>query len=210
MRFRPDDPDSGNDYFDGPDLPDPEPEVKKEKEEERPRYTPDDPRYWDDDDSEWGPLPSPGRENLRRWILGGVLLLCAILLTALWIRYLTPVETEASRAGYIEVIGKEGQVLKSFEGVMLPYRELMDTARVYDEDFLFSTRNDTLAARLKLAELHGTPVRLGYVRYRLALPWKGKTTVIVTSVDSVDPTTLLPPDRRPEPGILPSNPQKEQ
>lgn len=199
MIFRPRDTEEENDYFDGPDLPDPEErKVEEKKEEKKPRYTPEDPRYWEDEENEWEPLPTPRRSLVRKLILYGGALLAIILLTVFYIRWFTPVVTDATQAGYIEKIQKEGQFLKSFEGRMLPYRELMDTARVYDEDFQFSTRNDTVAARLKMAELRGEPVRVTYKRYRHVLPWKGNTEVTVIAVDSVDPAKLLPPDRRPE------------
>ena len=47
--------------------------------------------------------------------------------------------TEACETGYVDRIEKSGQLLKSYEGVLLPYKNLMDTLRPYEGDFRFST-----------------------------------------------------------------------
>ena len=74
----------------------------------------------------------------------------------------------------------------------------MDTTRVYDKDFVFSTVNDTVAVTLRRMQYKNRPVRVEYEVYHAAVPWRGDTRYIVVRVDSVDPRTILPPDRQPE------------
>lgn len=178
-----------NDYFEA------EPQEEKPKAPKPPRIEPDDPRYYDEEESEWEHLQPRRSLKFYLWLaLAGVVLGFII---AGYIRYFSPKQDDAYVYGYIELIDREGVLFHTFEGTLLPYREMMDSNRVYREDFHFSVGSDSLAARIKAVEKRGLPVRLGYRRYRGVLPWRGATPVIVTSVDSVDPRRLLPPDANP-------------
>ena len=183
---------SNSDYFDGPDLPD-----KPKKAPKQPEPTPDDPEYWYRDESEWDHLTIGGnRKKLWLWVaLAGVVV---GLLITLYIILFTPAASEASVCGYVEQIETRGVAFKTFEGVLLPYKELKDTTRVYRQDFLFSVRDPKVAANLRRMQYANQPVRIEYERYRVGLPWRGDTRVLVTSVDSVDPGKILPPEFAPE------------
>lgn len=172
--------------------------VEKPKEPKKPVYKPDDPRYYDERESDWEHLkPSPYRH--RKLIIYGVtLLIFFMVLLGLYIYYFTPQVEEAETYGYVENVEKRGLVFKTYEGVILPYRSVMDTARVYDKDFVFSAKDEHIAAELKKKQQSGKPVRVEYVRYRTSLPWRGEEKTVVVNVDSVNPTKLLPPDRTPE------------
>lgn len=178
------------DYFDGPDIPDtPAPE-------ERPRLRPDDPRYWEEDEDEFEHI-MPRRRGAWFWIWLGV---AAVVIGILWgaYRYMfTPKVDTATQYGYVDWIEHHNAMFDSFEGVILPYKCLMDTTRVYEGDFRFSTRSDELAARLKSMQYANRPVRVNYDVYRSRMPWRGETKVIITRVDSVDERDILPPDRAP-------------
>ena len=183
-----------NDYFDGPDVPD---KPVKEKEPKGPVYQPDDPEYWDQPESEWEHL-KPKRRNWRFWaLLGGAAVIIGIFV-ALYIRYFTPYIKEATICGYVEGIERRGMVFTTFEGVLLPYKELKDTNRVYRGDFKFSLSDEELATKLRRMQYLNHPVRVEYKRYKGHLPWRGDENVIVTGVDSVDPRTILPPEFQPE------------
>ncbi len=110
MIFKPDDHDN-DDFFDGPDIPEP---VKKPK---KPTYLPDDPAYWDEE-SEWEHLRPRNKTKLWLWT-GGILLLIALML-GLWLRFINPYVVDASQVGYVENIDLRGTVLKTYEGVFLP------------------------------------------------------------------------------------------
>lgn len=185
---------SKNDYFDGPDLPDKPVEEKKPK---GPVYHTDDPEYWDQPESEWEHL-KPRRRNWRFWVLCGVSAVVIGMLAALYLRYFSPYVSEATMFGYVENIENRGIVFHTFEGVLLPYKELKDTTRVYRRDFKFSLTNEDMATKLRRMQYSNRPVRVEYKIYKGWLPWRGDEDVIITRVDSVDPRTILPPEFQPE------------
>ena len=182
------------DYFD--ETPAEKP--KKVKPPRQPRLKPDDPRYYDREESRWEHItPSPYRRGPILWIVGSALV---VMLICIWgYNYLfSPVVQEASEYGYVDHIQREGSFFQTFEGTLLPYKAVMDTLRPYDEDFVFSTNDDHLAAKLRENQGSGKPVKVDYKVYRFNWPWRGNTKVIVTNVSDVDPYIILPPDRHPE------------
>lgn len=180
------------DYFENSDIP------EKKEEPKKPVYTPDDPRYWEEPEDEFEHLrPAPGSYK-RFWIWIAIAAVGIGVLWALWLRYFSPYIQQAAQYGYIERIEKYGDVFQTYEGTLLPYRSLMDTTRPYEADFLFSTTDPKVAARLIEAEYDHRPVRVGYEVYHTRMPWRGATKVKVISVDSVNARDLLPPDRQPE------------
>ena len=98
--------------------------------------------------------------------------------------------------GYVESIERRGTVFKTYEGVLLPYKELLDTTRVYRRDFIFTAADEKGAVALKRAMYLGRPVRVSYKQYHAIVPWRGSSKIVVTAVDSVDPNTILPPEYR--------------
>lgn len=176
----------------------PEEKPKKEKKPKQPRLKPDDPRYYDREDGRWDHLtPSPYRRGPILWIVG-IAVVAMVLLIWAYKYFFTPVIDEAVQYGYVENVQKEGTFFHSYEGVILPYKELMDTLRPYEGDFVFSTNDEKVAVALKRQQGKGAPVKVEYQIYRHKFPWRGKTNVIVTRVDSVNPEIILPPDRHPE------------
>ena len=189
-----DEDNGGNDYFDGPDLPD---KPKKIKEPKGPVYQPDQPEYWDQPESEWEHL-KPKKRNWRFWVLCACAALVLGVLVSLYLRYFTPYVSDASMCGYVEGIERRGHVFTTFEGVLLPYKELKDTTRVYRHDFKFSLTDEEMATKLRRMQYSNRPVRGEYKSYKGWLPWRGDEDVIITKVDSVDPRTILPPEFQPE------------
>ena len=189
MIFKPtDDQDNDkNDFFDGPDIPEP---VKQPK---KPTYHPEDPDYWEEE-SEWEHLKPTNRGKMWLWI-GGIVVLIA-LICGVWMRFLSPYVTDASQVGYVEHIEKRGTIFKTYEGVLLPYKELLDTTRVYRRDFIFTAADEKTAVGLKQAMLDGRPIRVSYKQYHAILPWRGSSKTVVTGVDSVDASKILPPEFR--------------
>lgn len=183
------DSDRDTDFFEDNIKPEP-PKAPK-----TPVPGPDDPSYWESEESEWDHL-----KPRRRWIIAawsaGIILIIA-LITAFYLRFFSPYVEDAVEYGYIEHLERKGTIFKTYEGVMIPYRELHDTTRVYQRDFIFTARPE-VAADLKRFELSHRPVRVGYIRYHATLPWRGSSKIVVTEVDSVDPSTILPPEFRPE------------
>lgn len=190
MLYRPDAPDTKeeNDFFDGPDLPD---EVREPK---KPAYKPDDPDYWEEDEGEWEHLRPHSRRNGLLW---GVLAVAIVALgLGVWLRYFSPCVEGGVQYGYIERMEKRGTLFKTYEGVALPYREITDTTRHYREDFVFSVAGRDQYKALRRAMLDCRPVRVDYKVYHAPLPWRGESRVVVTGVDSVDPSRILPPEFR--------------
>lgn len=189
MLFEPKEEDQErNDYFESSEEPE-----KKPEEPKKPTYSPDDPAYWEEE-SEWEHLKPRRRSRLWLWLVG--LLVIIGLAIACWLRYFSPYIEDATQFGYVEHIEKRGTVFKTYEGVLIPYKELMDTTRIYSRDFIFTAKNDSLAAMLKRAQIASRPVRVGYKKYHATLPWRGASKIVVTSVDSVNPDKILPPEFR--------------
>lgn len=183
-----------DDFFD--EIPEDKP-VKK-KEPKKPTIQPDDPAYYDQEEGRWEHLsPSPYRRVRLLWGAFGVLVVIALFFSV-YIYFFTPEISEASEEGYVEEIQKEGLMFKTFEGTMIPYKSIMDTLRPYENDFRFTVNDDHIAAELLRRRNTGKPVRVQYEVYRTRLPWRGKSKVVVVGLDSVVPTDILPPVRRPE------------
>lgn len=176
----------------------PQEEPAKEKEPKKPVYKPDDPRYYDQEEGKWDHLtPAPYRRGPILWIVGFVIVACCLLI-GMYVYLFSPQVSEAAEYGYVDRIQKEGKMFPSFEGVLLPYKNIMDTLQPYEGDFAFSTTNDSVATSLLRRQGTGNPVKIVYKVYRFKMPWRGNTRVIVTGVDTnVNPANLLPPDRRP-------------
>ena len=120
MIFSPKDNDD-NDFFDGPDIPE---EPVKPK---APEPTPDTPDYWEEE-SEWEHLRPIRRWRSRLFII--LTIVAAIIMVFGYIWFFNPYVKEATQFGYIEELEYRGTIFKTYEGVMLPYKELHDTTRI--------------------------------------------------------------------------------
>ena len=186
MRF-----DEDKDVFDNEREDDQHEEVKEKK----PHYRPDDPKYWEQEESEWDHLKRHARVPAWIWIVGVVVLLG--LVAGCWIRYFSAYVEDATQFGYVENIESRGMIFKTYEGTLIPYRELMDTTRIYNRDFVFSVDNDSTAAKLKQALYDTKPVRVNYKIYHATVPWRGASKIVVTSADTVSRDKILPPEFAP-------------
>ena len=175
------------DNFDGEDLP----ETRKEK---RLRYRDDDPRYWEEEDEhgEWDHLRPLLRWKL--WFIVGSIVVVILLVSFVYIHWFRPYATGGVQYGYVADVQEKGSVFKTYEGYMLPYRNLMDTVRPYGKDFVFSAINDKVAADMHRAASARKPVRVEYIEYSASLPWRGDSKFIVTSVAEINPEYILPPN----------------
>lgn len=178
-----------DDFFDGPDLPEPVKEPKK------PVYKPEDPDYWEGDESEWEHLKPSGRTHLWLWI--SLVVLIVGLATGMWLRYFSPYVECATQYGYVAHLERRGTVFKTFEGVLIPYRDLADTTRIYNRDFMFTAAGKDVFKRLRMAQKGCLPVCVEYKKYHATLPWRGASKIVVTNVDTVNPANILPPEFAP-------------
>lgn len=174
----------------------PEPEAPKKKKEKKPVIYPDDPRYYEQEESYWEHLKP--RRKKRMLITAVSLFVLILMLWGAFIYLFKPCVSDAEQYGYVENIEHRGKLFNTFEGVLLPYKQIKDTTRVYEGDFVFSIANDHVAAKLRLLQHSGRPVGVIYKKYNIPYPWRGESKIIVDSVFDVDPSTLLPPDKRPE------------
>lgn len=190
MRFNNnDDDDDSQDWFDGPDIED-------NKFDKKPRLKPDDPKYYDEEESKWEHL-KPARKR-RFWMVVVSAAVIVALVIAGYIHFFGTYVEDATQYGYVESIETRGALFKTHEGVILPYKELMDTNRVYRKDFVFTAANKRIASQLKRWEVEVRPVRVQYKIYNLAMPWRGDSKIMVTAVDTVSPAQILPPDITPD------------
>lgn len=181
-----------NDYFENSYVP------ETPKPQKMPRLTPDDPRYWEEPEDEFGHLKPSPRSRKRIWLWVALFAIVIGVIWGIYLRYFHAYITDATQYGYVEGIAPQGDVIKTYEGVLLPYKELMDTTRVYKQDFVFSTTNANVAAKLKRMQFANRPVRVTYKQYHTSMPWRGNSKIIVTAVDSVSEKSILPPEYQPE------------
>ena len=169
-----------------------------EKPVKEPPLSPDDPRYWEQPESEFEHLkPLTPVSNFNwKWIVVGVILVIGLVLFV-YLRYFSPYVEDATQYGYVENIEHRGTVFKTFEGILIPYKEIRDTTRVYKQDFVFTAKPE-VAAELRRMQYANQPVRVIYKRYHASLPWRGDSEIIIEKVDSVDPGLILPPEFQPE------------
>ena len=190
MFFGQDEDKEKSDYFDS--VPQ-ENEVKEEPK--KPDYKPDDPAYWEEEESEFEHLRPRSRFKLWLWVT-----VCVVgcgLILALWLRFFSPYVEDATQFGYVENIERRGTFFKTYEGTLIPYKELMDTTRIYSRDFIFSVENEDAAKTLKQAQYNATPVRVNYKRYHASVPWRGASKIVVTDADTINPSKILPPEFAP-------------
>lgn len=180
------------DYFDRPFSK----EEKKQPEPQKPEYSSTDPEYWEEPEPNWEHLKPRRDKRIPVFILACVAVVC--ILIVIYIRYFTPYIDYAVQYGYVDDIESKSGLFTTYHGVLIPYKEIHDTTRVYKEDFKFSVRDDHAASILKRLEYKRMPARITYRVYRLALPWNGNSKVVVTSADAVDPNKILPPEYSPE------------
>jgi len=169
-------------FFDGFEPEEP----PKPKE---PALRPDDPRYWDREPDPWEHL-RPSRVK-RFLILSGAALLAVILIWLSCKLLFGPVVEDAVQYGYVDHVECRGTLFKTYEGNLLPYKNLHDTTRTYDHDFIFST-SETLGHVLRSFQNSGRPLRVEYRTYRYALPWLGDSRTVIVRVDTVSPDSILP------------------
>lgn len=181
-----------NDYFESDET-----QPEKKKEPKKPTLKPEDPKYWEESDDEFENFYIHRKTRFKIYLFGGLAIFLIWLISFIYIRMFQPYVTEATQYGYVETLYKEGDVFKTFEGVLLPYKSLMDTTRVYEGDFVFSTSDANIAATLKEMQFACKPVKVEYSIYHSRMPWRGCSHVIVTRVDSVNERDILPADRRP-------------
>ncbi len=179
-----------NDYFDGADIPEP---PKERKEPKKPSFKPDDPRYWDEPESEFEHL-RPSRPKQIWWWTGGIVSVLIISLL-IYIFVFQPYAENSVQYGYVEDVDIRGYMFKTYEGTLLPYKNIMDSTRTYDGDFRFSTVSEPCAVKLRRMQNAHKPVRVVYTTYPVAFPWHGDSRYVIVAVDSVNPANILPPDR---------------
>ncbi len=183
-----DDEEDDNDFFDSDDEPAP---VKKPK---TPKLDPEDPDYWIEDESPLSTIIHKPRKTWKIWLATSVGLL--ILIIFAWIWFLRPYSDSAVKYGYIKNMERRGSIIKTFEGAMIPYKELGDPNPFYFEEVKFSVESDSLAAVMKRMMLGCVPVRVEYETYHTPLPWKGEAKMIIIKADTADPKKILPPEYR--------------
>lgn len=185
------DDEDDRDYFTGPDLPDPPKKPRK-----APVLKPEDPAFWDQEESEWEHLKPRKRIATWMWVASSFIII--LLSIAVYLRFFSPYREAATQYGYVESIETRGTVIKTIEGVLLPYKNLMDTTRVYNRDFIFTVKDKKVAADIYAAMTKNQPIRVTYKEYSATVPWRGESRIIVTSAVPVDPKVILPPDRQPQ------------
>ncbi len=183
-----DEDEDDNDFFDSDDEPEP---AKKPK---IPKLDPEDPDYWIEEESPLSTIIPKPRNTWKIWLAASVGILALIIFA--WIWFMRPYSDNAVKYGYIKNMERRGSIIKTFEGTMIPYKELGDPNPFYFEEVKFSVESDSLASVMKRMMLGCVPVRVEYETYRTPLPWKGEATMIILKADTADPKKILPPEYR--------------
>lgn len=182
------DSDEDNDYFDSETDTDPEP--KKEKKSTV--LDPENPDYWIEDEPQIPSIIPKGRKKWKWWLAAALVPL--VLVLACWVWMFVPYVDGAVRYGYLLHMERRGNVVKTFEGEMVPYREIDEVGPVHFEKLRFSVADDTTAAKMKAMMLRCVPVRIEYKVYHTSLPWRGEEKTVVVKADSADVARILPPE----------------
>lgn len=187
----PEDVEEDNDYYDS----DAEPASTHVSKPKAPKLDPEDPDYWIEEEE--SPLSGiiPGSDKKWKWQLGAATAIIALMLGA-WIWFFRPYSDNAVKYGYIKNMERRGSVFKTFEGSMIPYKELGDPDPLFFQEVRFSVASDSLAAVMKRMMLGCVPVRVEYETYHSPLPWKGEQNMIIVKADTADPRKILPPEYR--------------
>lgn len=183
MRFDNTEDDEREDFFE--ETPPPKPKEPKE-----PDIPPEDPRFWEKEEDAWGHL----RLSNLKSKLGLIVILITIVIVAIWSLSIWLFGTSAEqqvRYGYVESVELRGTMIKTYEGVLLPYKAIHDTTRVYNEDFTFSL-SDRDGKILQTFRDSGKPVKVTYKTYHTIMPWRGECKRVVERIDTVDVRTILP------------------
>lgn len=184
-----DEDDEGHDYYDS-DAPEPI-EVPKPR---TPRLDPEDPDYWMEEESTIDRI-IPRASNKWKWWVGAVVSLLISICLA-WVLFFRPYVDGATKYGYIKSMERRGSLMKTFEGVLIPYKELGDPNPLQFEEIRFSVESDSLATLMKRMMLDCIPVRVEYESYRIPQFWKGEATLIIVNADTANPKKILPPEYR--------------
>lgn len=164
-----------------------QPEEPKPAKE--PEFRPDDPRYWDKEPTRWEHL-RPSRFK-RFMILCGAGLAAVLLIWIGGVIVLGPAVDDAVQYGYVDHVERRGAIFKTYEGNLLPYKNLHDTTRRYTGDFVFSA-NQSLGQTLRGLQNSGRPLRVEYRTYRYAMPWRGESKTVIVRIDTVSPDSIMP------------------
>ena len=165
--------------------------AEEPRQPKKPTLTPDNPDYWDEEESEFEHLrPTRTRRFLIMLAIaaGATAILCFI-----WYRWFSPYTQGAIQYGYVEQIERRGDIFKTLEGTILPYKSITDTVAPYEGDLHFSAADDHVAAQLRRLMFANLPARVEYSVYHATLPWRGESKVVITHVDTADPRKILPP-----------------
>lgn len=179
-----------NDFYDSESEQDPEPK----KEKKTPILDPENPDYWIEDEPEIPSILPSGRSRWKWWLAAVAIFI--VMIAAAWIWMFNPYVDGAVKYGYLKHMERRGTVVKTFEGELIPYREISEHTPVYMEDFRFSVADDSTAAKMKRMMLECIPVRMEYKVYHTSLPWRGDEKVVVVRADSADVDKILPPEFR--------------
>lgn len=179
-----DDDDKREDFFEN--TPPPKPKPPK-----APKISPSDPKYWLKEEDPWEHLRDmASRRSKILWMaIGAVFLIVVIWLVSIWLFGTST--SESVVYGYVDNIERRGKVMKTYEGTLIPYKEIHDTTRTYQSDFHFSipeAQGKVLAGYRD----SGKPVKITYKTYNAAMPWRGESRRVVVRVDTVNPATILP------------------
>lgn len=169
-----------------------EPEPKKQPKV--PKLDPEDPDYWIEEDSSLSSLLPKPKKKWKWWLVGCLILL--VLTLVAWIWFFRPYVDNAVKYGYIKNIERRGSIVKTFEGTLIPYKEIGDPNPLHFEELKFSVESDSLAAVMKRMMLNCVPVRVEYEVYHTPLLWKGESQMIILKADSADAGKILPPEYR--------------
>lgn len=129
------------------------------------------------------------RHNTMRLLLITIIALLAMFLCWwVWARYFHPA-VEGHERGYVMQVVSEGTLIKSFEGKIMSERYVTDTI-VYQSNFIFTIKDDSIAIRAKEFEGTGKRVIVTYETYKGNLPWRGNSTTVVTDI-ALDTTATI-------------------
>ncbi len=120
-----------------------------------------------------------------------------VLLGVLWF-VSTGYYSSGDRAGTISKFSERGYVFKTYEGQLMEGGYSGETGSLSPRYWDFSTKEDSVVAKLRQALATGERITLIYQEKFVKFPWNGDTKYIVTDVqflpkvEKIEPRRVLP------------------
>lgn len=109
---------------------------------------------------------------MRRLTSFSVFILLLVVGVYVYWHYFRPY-SDGTRVGLLQKVSHKGDFFKTYEGELVQEGFGTSGGRISAQRFLFTAKNDAVAAELD--KLQGQYIKVHYTQYRRSLPWRGES-----------------------------------